>query len=97
MARTDGDEQLHDVLRRLGARLHEQQVGVVRVGGGLRGGDLPLRVQVGLVAGEGDDDVGAALPLQLLHPRLRALERLGRSNIINHDGRLGAAIIAHSK
>ena len=35
---------------------------------------LTLRVQVRFVACQGDDDVGVALPLQLLHPLLRALE-----------------------
>ena len=40
--------------------------------------DLPLRAQVGLVARQRDHNVGVPLPLQLLHPLLRALERVLR-------------------
>lgn len=36
--------------------------------------NLALRVQVRLIAGQGDDNVGVALSLQLLHPLLCALE-----------------------
>lgn len=40
--------------------------------------DLALGAQVGLVARQRDHNVGVPLPLQLLHPLLRALERILR-------------------
>ena len=60
---------------------------------GLLGLDLPLRVEVRLVAGERDHDVRVALPLQLLHPLLRALERVPVRDVVHHDGGGGAAVV----
>ena len=70
----DRHEELVDVCGRLRARLHKKNAIVRRVRLGLLRLHLTLRVQVRFVACQGDDDVGVALPLQLLHPLLRALE-----------------------
>lgn len=90
----DLQEYLVDVVCVLGGRLHEEEGVLLGVVGGLLVLDHPPVGQVALVAGQGDDDVGPGLPLQLLHPGLGTLERVGVRYVVHHDGRLGAPEIA---
>lgn len=70
----DRGEQLLHILRRLGARLEEEQVGFFGVGFGVGGGDGALvglfGDEIEFVACERDDDVVVCLALELFHPRL---------------------------
>ena len=72
------------VVGRLGRRLEEDAAVVLRVGACLGGPDLALLLQVILVAGERDDDVGRTLTLELLDDRLGAVERVLVGDVV-HD------------
>merc|ERR1719487_2875894 len=63
----DRDEELVDVRRRLGGRLHEEDAVVVGVRLGLLGLDLPLRVEVRLVAGDNGIFFMEKMPLSLAY------------------------------
>lgn len=56
-------------------------------------GDGALAGEIALVAGECDDDVGAALALQLAHPRLGLVEGLAARDVKDDDRSLCAAVV----
>mmetsp|Transcript_39884 Transcript_39884/g.68447 ORF Transcript_39884/g.68447 Transcript_39884/m.68447 type:complete len:228 (-) Transcript_39884:5-688(-) len=89
----DGNEQFVDIGRGLRARFHREYTVVVRVRLGLLGLDLSLRVKVRLVASERDDNVWVALPLQLLHPLLCALEGVPVGDIVHHNRSSSPAVV----
>ena len=74
LPRTYLHKDLLDVEPRLGRRVHADNAGVGGVRVGLVGGHGAALAHVGLVARQRDDHGGVAAPLQLLDPRLGALE-----------------------
>ena len=75
-SRTYLHKDLLDVEPRLGRRVHANDAGVGGVRLGLVGGHGAALAHVGLVARQRNDHGGVAAPLQLLDPRLGALERV---------------------
>jgi len=60
-------------------------------------GNDPSIVQIGLVAGEGNNAGGITPSLQFLHPTLGTGERIGRSNVVHDNGSRRAAVIHGSQ
>lgn len=65
---------LFDIVAGLGAGLDEHDVQLLRLALALLGGHLPLVGQIGLVAHQHDDDVGAALRAHIIDPLGRLVE-----------------------
>eukprot|EP00322_Chrysochromulina_rotalis_P020736 CAMPEP_0115845666 /NCGR_PEP_ID=MMETSP0287-20121206/9472_1 /TAXON_ID=412157 /ORGANISM="Chrysochromulina rotalis, Strain UIO044" /LENGTH=180 /DNA_ID=CAMNT_0003299451 /DNA_START=552 /DNA_END=1094 /DNA_ORIENTATION=+ len=89
----DGDEEFVDVRGRLCTRLHEEDAVVACIRLRLLWLYFALRVEVGLVAGQRDNNVRVALPLKLLHPLLGTLKRVPVCDIIDDNCSCSAAIV----
>ena len=59
--------------------------------------DGALSCKIGLVTGNGDNDVGTALLLKFCDPRLGLLKGLGAGYVVHNNGGLGASVIHGSK
>mmetsp|Transcript_31517 Transcript_31517/g.93641 ORF Transcript_31517/g.93641 Transcript_31517/m.93641 type:complete len:254 (-) Transcript_31517:50-811(-) len=92
----DRDKELVHVGRRLRARLHEEDAVVARIRLRLLRLHLALGRQVRLVARKRNHDVWVALPLQLLHPLLPALERVPVCDVV-HDDCCSSAPVVHGR
>mmetsp|Transcript_39499 Transcript_39499/g.66322 ORF Transcript_39499/g.66322 Transcript_39499/m.66322 type:complete len:226 (-) Transcript_39499:310-987(-) len=86
-------EQLVHIHRRLGGGFHKEEAVLVRVSLRLLGGHLPLFLLVSLVARQRHHQARVALPLQLPHPALRAVEGLHRGQVVHYDGRRCASVV----
>ena len=73
------------------ASLDEHQVVLLGLFLSLLGSDLALVVQIGLVAYEYDDNVGAALTTNIVDPFASLLEGLGRGDIVDDHGNAAVA------
>jgi len=90
-------ENLVDVFTSLGRGFEEQAAVLLRVFLSLGLGHLTARLQITLVAGQTNDDVGAALSLKFLNPCLGAGERIGHSDIIDNESRRRTTVIHRSQ
>lgn len=77
-SRTYCHKELVHIGGRLGRCLHKHDARLIHIRLRVLALHLPLDAQICLIAGQGYYNVRVALPLQLLDPRLRPLERLLR-------------------
>lgn len=89
----NSQENIVDVHCRFCRRLHEKKAIFFRIRLRLLELDGALGGQVGLVAGQGDDDAGAGLPLELLDPGLGPAKGVLVGYVVDHNGRLGAPVV----
>lgn len=84
---TDFNKQIPDVERSLGGGLQKNDVVFESVLLRLLGLNLPLALHIRLVASQRNHHIGVASALQLLHPRLGAVERILRADRVSeHSG-----------
>lgn len=82
-------EQLLHIMPDLGARLDEHHAVLLRLLLALRGGDLPLVVQIGLVADQHNYNIVASLRAEVIHPLPRVLKGPHVRNVVHHHRHAG--------
>ena len=84
-------EHVPHVVRRFGAGLNVGELILSRVGLAFVRRHGAVLLEVALVGGESNDDVGLAVEFELAHPALGALEGFERGDVVHDDRGPGVA------